>query len=79
MTLCDQQWPSVLPQVTAVNDGAINAIAIDMAAPRQSGGCHSADGTVALKALSEHFRRGINRFTVTAAAETAEVILDIEM
>ena len=32
-----------------------------------------------MKELSSHFARGINRFTVSAGAESAEVVLDVEM
>jgi hypothetical protein len=78
VTLCAPSW-SPNAGVTAVNDARIEPIALKTTTVEQAGGCYAALGTVDLKALSEHFRRGINRFTLSVANESTEVLLDIEM
>lgn len=78
VTLCDQPWNNDV-QVAKVNDVAIAPIAFDAEAVSQQGACHVATGGIDLKKLTEHFRRGINMFTVASGGETTEVILDIEM
>lgn len=66
-------------EIRDVNDAPITPIpvALDPMAPQ--GSCRIGKGSVELKALSEHFRRGINRFTVASGSDAAEVVLDIEM
>lgn len=78
VTVCDKPWPREL-HVATVNDVRIDAIPFATASVAQQGGCQLGTGDVDLKALSEHFRRGINRFTVEGDGDTAEVVLDIEM
>jgi hypothetical protein len=78
LALCGADWQNVAA-VTAVNDKQIPALSISLAAPEASDECSSARGVVDLKELSEHFTRGINRFTVESAGKTAEVVLDVEM
>lgn len=78
VTVCDKPWPREL-HVATVNDVRIDAIPFATASVAQKGGCQLGTGDVDLKALSEHFRRGINRFTVEGDGDTAEVVLDIEM
>jgi len=76
--LCDQDWQDPL-QVQAVNDKAIEPIEIEVTAESAEGECHIRIGAIRLKDLSRHFGKGINRFTVAAGSETAELILDVEM
>jgi hypothetical protein len=78
ISLCDQDWPDTL-EVTAVNDAEISAIPVDVGEVTVDGDCRTARGGVRLKDLTEHFILGINRFSVTAGAETVEVVLDVEM
>jgi hypothetical protein len=65
--------------VTAVNERPIDAIPVRLGAAQEARDCRAATGRVDLKALSSHFTRGINRFTVDAAGDTVEVVLDVEM
>jgi len=67
-------WPTLF-----VNDVAIPQIEIEIGELAAVDFCHVAHGSIDLKDLSEHFSRGINRFSVTVADETAEVLLDVEM
>lgn len=76
---CGAPWSTAV-SITAVNDAAVTALPLTLATPAAADDtCNAAQGTVALKDLSEHFRRGINRFTVTSGGQSAEVVLDIEM
>lgn len=76
--LCDQDWQSPF-EVSEVNDNAIEPIEIEVVSESISGDCRIRDGAIRLKDLSEHFGKGINRLTVTAGSESAELILDVEM
>jgi len=76
--LCDQSWSNDV-RVTSVNDASIKPIEIEIADAVAEGNCQVARGLVDLKDLSEHFAKGINRFSVTVADQTTEVILDVEM
>ena len=78
LTLCDQAWVSAA-KVTQVNEKDIPALQLEVGPPAASGQCNSAHATVGMKELSSHFAKGINRFTVSAGAESAEVVLDVEM
>jgi hypothetical protein len=77
VTLCDRPWGTV--HVAKVNDVGIEPIPFEAGEVEQKDTCSSAGGSVDLRALAEHFRRGINRFTLAAGDATAEVLLDIEM
>lgn len=78
VTLCDRS-PLDSVHVDAVNDAPVESIAFVVDTTRNDGNCHVATGSIDLKALGEHFRRGINRFTLSTENESTEVILDIEM
>jgi hypothetical protein len=78
VTLCGHAFPSSM-EVTEVNEQKIDAISVKLAAPSVEGNCSSARGALPIKEISGHFARGINRFSVNASGETAEVILDVEM
>jgi len=78
VTLCDQEWQEPF-EVRAVNDKTIEPIEIELISESAEGECHVRTGTIRLKDLSRHFGKGINRFTVAAGSETAELILDVEM
>jgi len=65
--------------VVGVNDKSIPALPLVLGAATDADGCASARGTVDLKALAEHFAKGINRFVVKAGEATTEVVLDIEL
>jgi len=78
VTACDKPWPEDL-HVATVNEAPIESISFATASVAQDGACQVGTGDVDLKALSEHFRRGINRFTIESGGDSAEVVLDIEM
>lgn len=61
--------------ITAVNGDGITALEIDL----DEGGLAEVKGTVPFKALSKHFKRGMNRFDVTVGELVTEVLLEIEL
>ena len=77
VTLCARPWKDV--NVAAVNNVPVPPITFEADAVDQQGTCHVATGGIDLKALTQHFRRGINTFMLASGTETSEVILDIEM
>lgn len=78
VTVCNDSSPDNL-HVDAVNDVPVDSIEFVVDSVRDNGDCQVATGEIDLKSLGEHFRRGINRFTLSAANDSTEVILDIEM
>jgi hypothetical protein len=67
-------------EIASVNGSALEEpLEIEIATSGRIDGCHVAAGSVELKDLGEHLGKGINLFTVSAAGEDAEVLLDIEM
>jgi len=66
-------------QVVTVNEAPIPPLPVALAPATPSGDCTSARGTVDLKALGQHFTRGINRFEIEASGQRTEIVLDIEL
>jgi hypothetical protein len=78
VTLCRQAWTEPFV-VTEVNDAEIEPLEIEVSESLHENDCETAVGLIDLKDLSKHFGKGINRFTVSVAGESAELILDVEM
>jgi hypothetical protein len=78
VTICEQAWVGTVT-ITQVNEKDIPSLPLEIGAPSADGPCNAAHATVGMKELSSHFTKGINRFTVSAGSEKAEVILDVEM
>jgi hypothetical protein len=76
--LCDRDWNENVV-VDSVNEEAIRPLVISTSRREYVGNCHVARSVVPLKELSDHFERGINRFTVTQGDLTEEVVINIEM
>src|SRR5690606_28060746 len=72
VTLCARPWKDV--NVAAVNNVPVPPITFEADAVDQQGTCHVATGGIDLKALTQHFRRGINTFMLASGTETSEVI-----
>jgi len=64
--------------VSEVNEAPIDPIATDQTPQDSSEGCNSAQIEIPLRELSEHFVRGINRFTLSASGESVSLVLDID-
>ena len=76
--LCGHDWTNDI-FIDSVNDKAVDPIVVQMESRIFSNDCDIAHMVVDLEELSEHFGRGINRFTVTLAELTEEVLLNVEM
>jgi hypothetical protein len=79
ITLCGHDKLGTVA-ITSVNDSTLEeSLEVEVNKTERVDGCHVAAGSVELKDLGEHLAKGINEFTVSAAGENAEVLLDIEM
>jgi hypothetical protein len=79
ITLCGHDKLGTVA-ITSVNDSTLEeSLEVEVNITERVDGCHVAAGSVELKDLGEHLAKGINEFTVSAAGENAEVLLDIEM
>jgi hypothetical protein len=78
LTLCDQGFVQ-RANVTSVNEQSVRPIIVTIVSRESQDSCYFYTGRINLEDLSKHFSRGINRFTVTMAEATADVILNVEM
>ena len=76
--LCDHDWTSDI-FIDSVNDESVRPIEVSITNREFSNNCDVARTSVELKKLSDHFRRGLNRFTVTVGDLTEEVMLNVEI
>jgi hypothetical protein len=65
--------------VVTMNDVAIEPIPLELAESAIDGDCTVAQGTIDLKVLSKHFRKGVNRFQIEVGDRRQEIVLDIEI
>ncbi len=73
------EGPLEAAAIVTVNEKEIPRLAVPVEASEADEGCYAGRGTVDLKELGKHLRKGINRFEIEAAGARAEVILDIEL
>lgn len=78
LTLCNTGFVQ-RADVTAVNETPIRPILITIVTRDTLNDCYLFRARVNLDQLSDHFSRGINRFTVTMGEAEANVILNVEM
>jgi hypothetical protein len=78
LTLCDKDFTREA-NVTAVNDAAVRPILVAIIVGERGSPCHEFRGRVNLDSLRQHFKAGINRFSVTMAGVEASVVLNVEM
>jgi len=78
LRLCDTNWTGDIV-IDSVNDESIRPIDVTIANRQFSNNCDIARISVELKELRDHFRRGLNRFTVTIGDLTEEVMLNVEI
>ena len=65
--------------VATINGEEVESIPLSLEAQEEDGDYTLVRGTIELKKLAKHFRKGINRFEVEVADARAEVILDVEL
>jgi hypothetical protein len=78
LTLCNKPFTREA-SVTAINDEEVRPILISITSAKDGKPCHVFQGKVNLQSLREHFKPGINRFTVTMSEAVASTVLNVEM
>ncbi len=78
MTLCNHDFTRDA-HVTAVNESEVRPILIAITGAKRGEPCHEFNGRVNLESLKDHFKPGINRFSVTMGGVTESIVLNVEM
>jgi hypothetical protein len=78
LTLCNKEYTREA-HVTSVNDEAVRPILVAIIVGKRGDRCHEFTGRVNLESLQEHFKAGINRFTVSMSGAAASTVLNVEM
>jgi hypothetical protein len=78
LTLCNNEYTREA-QVTSVNDEEVRPILVAIIIGKRGDRCHEFTGRVNLESLQEHFKAGINRFTVSMSGAQASTVLNVEM
>ena len=78
LRLCDKEYTREA-QITAINDDDVRPILVTIIIGKRGESCHEFTGRVNLESLKEHFKPGINRFTVSMGGAEASTVLNVEM
>jgi hypothetical protein len=78
LRLCDKEYTREA-QITAINDDDVRPILVTIIVGKRGESCHEFTGRVNLESLREHFKPGINRFTVSMGGAEATTVLNVEM
>jgi hypothetical protein len=78
LRLCDKEYTREA-HITAVNDDDVKPILVTIIIGKRGEPCHDFTGRVNLESLKEHFKPGINRFTVSMGGAKATTVLNVEM
>ena len=78
LTLCNRPFTREA-SVTAVNDEEVRPILVTIISAKQGDPCHVFGARVNLESLREHFKAGINRFSVTMSGAVGTTVLNVEM
>jgi hypothetical protein len=78
MTLCNKPFTREA-SVTAVNEKEVRPILVTIISGTQGNPCHVFGARVNLESLREHFKAGINRFSVTMSGAVGTTVLNVEM
>ena len=78
LRLCDKEYTREA-QITSVNDDEVRPILVTIIIGKRGETCHEFTGRVNLESLREHFKPGINRFTVSMGGAEATTVLNVEM
>ena len=78
LRLCDKEYTREA-HITAVNDDKVKPILVAIIIGKRGEPCHEFTGRVNLESLKEHFKPGINRFTVSMGGAEATTVLNVEM
>jgi hypothetical protein len=78
LRLCNKEYTREA-HITAVNDDDVKPILVSIIIGKRGEPCHEFTGRVNLESLREHFKPGINRFTVSMSGAEATTVLNVEM
>lgn len=78
LTLCNKPYTRQA-SITAVNDEEVRPILVAIISGQQGEPCHTFTARANLESLREHFKAGINRFTVSMSGAVGTVVLNVEM
>jgi hypothetical protein len=78
LLLCNKPF-SREASITAVNEEEVRPILVSITSAIEGDRCHEFRARVNLESLREHFKAGINRFTVTMSGAVATTVLNVEM
>jgi hypothetical protein len=78
LRLCDKEYTREA-HITSVNDDHVKPILVSIIVGKRGESCHEFTGRVNLESLKEHFKPGINRFTVSMGGAEATTVLNVEM
>jgi hypothetical protein len=78
LTLCNRPFVREA-NVTAVNEAEVKPILVTVVTSKRGNPCHVFRAKVNLEALKDHFKPGINRFSVTMSGVEASTVLNVEM
>jgi hypothetical protein len=78
LTLCNKPFTREA-HVTSINDEKVHPILVAIIIGKQGERCHEFRGRVNLESLQEHFKPGINRFSVTMSGAEGSTVLNVEM
>ena len=78
LTLCNKPFTREA-SVTAVNEDEVRPILVSVTSATSGNPCHVFRARVNLESLREHFKAGINRFSVTMSGAVGTTVLNVEM
>jgi len=78
LRLCDKEYTREA-HITSINDDDVKPILVTIIVGKRGESCHEFTGRVNLESLKEHFKPGINRFTVSMGGAKASTVLNVEM
>jgi len=78
LTLCNRGFVQKA-EIAAVNDKSIRPILVALVSREQREDCYLYGARVNLDSLTKHFRKGINRFSVSMGEVTSDIVLNVEM
>ena len=78
LTLCKRDFTRQA-NITSVNDAEVGPILVSITTGQRGNPCHEFRGRVNLETLREHFKAGINRFSVTMSGAEGSAVLNVEM
>jgi hypothetical protein len=78
LTLCNKPFTREA-SVTAINEEEIRPILVTISSAKDGNPCDVFEAKVNLESLREHFKPGINRFSVTMSEAVVTTVLNVEM